>query len=68
MGLVFVVGGCLMAIGALIAKHALNEVDYPVSKEELEKYAPPTSWHRSFGVSVGILCVAFGIFSFFFRH
>jgi hypothetical protein len=65
-GWVFLVGGCLLAVEALRAKHALNEVDYPVSKEEREKYPAPTRWQRSLGVAVGVCCALFGLFRLFY--
>jgi hypothetical protein len=67
-GWIFIAGGCLLAVEALMSKHALNEVDYPVSKEERERYPPPTSWQRSLGVAVGVLLALFGICYLIFGH
>ena len=67
-GCVLLVGGCLFAVEALRTKHALNEVDFPVSKEEREKYPAPTTSQRSFGVLVGICFALFGLFCLLFGH
>ena len=67
-GWVFIVGGCLLASEALRAKHALNEVDYPVSEEERGRYPAPTTRQRLLVVAVGVSAALFGLLSLLFGH
>lgn len=66
-GWVFLVGGCLLIIEALRSKYGVNEVDYPISQEEREKY-PATPVKRFVGVVAGICCALFGLIRLLWMH
>jgi hypothetical protein len=66
-GWIFLVGGCLLIFRALTSKYGINEVDYPISQKEREKY-PATPETRLIGVLAGIGGALYGLLRLFWMH
>jgi hypothetical protein len=59
-----IVVGLAVIMNGFVGKSLLNDVEMPLSQEELDNPQAPTRWARILYIVFGLLIVAFGIFRF----
>jgi hypothetical protein len=59
-----IVVGLAVIMNGFVGKSLLDDVEMPLSQEELDNPQAPTRWARILYIVFGLLIVAFGIFRF----